>query len=223
MRKKLISEGKILVNAEQAKSLSQNVLPQLDVVSICGKIIPSAIGEVYFILNKPKGVVTAVTDEHYPTVIELLKTEDRHKGIYPIGRLDYNTTGLVLITNNGPLGYQMLHPNHHVTKVYRATVNGLLTQEMVKSFAEGVTIDEATICKPAKLTILESGLERSVAEVEISEGKNHQVKKMFLSIGVKVIELDRIAFGSFTLPTELQRGEYRPLTSEELSKLKHYQ
>lgn len=200
--------------------MRQIVDPELQDIQVSGKTIELA-GAVYYLLNKPSGIVTAVTDKEHQTVIELLAANDRREGLYPVGRLDRDTEGLVLITNNGPLGYRMLHPSHHVDKVYYVEVNGRLDSDAPSFFASGVTFLDGTRCQPADLTILEASLEHSRATIQLAEGKFHQVKKMFLAYGVKVTYLKRISFGGFELGS-LARGDYRTLTPKETEHLLSY-
>ncbi|MFQ7256077.1 MAG: 16S rRNA pseudouridine(516) synthase, partial [Streptococcus sp.] len=176
----------------------------------------------YFLLHKPQGLVTATKDAQHSTVLDLLRTEDRTPKIYPIGRLDRDTTGLLLLTDNGPLGFQLLHPQYHIEKEYAVTVNGPLEPAHIEEFQEGITFLDGTTCKPAKLKILNSSPKESQALVTLSEGKFHQVKKMFLSVGVKVTSLKRIKFGDFSLDPDLTTGDYRPLNQDELQIIKNY-
>ena len=142
--------------------------------------------------------------------------------LYPLGRLDRDTSGLLLLTDNGPLGFQLLHPQYHVEKVYEVEVNGPLYAAHIEQFQNGISFTDGPICKPASLTILESTPSYSKAQVRISEGKYHQVKKMFLAIGVKVITLKRLSFGPFTLDPQLAPGESRPLNEVELTWVKDF-
>ena len=178
--------------------------------------------ESYFLLNKPAGVVSACSDANFQTVLDLLREEDRVDGLFPIGRLDRDTEGLVLLTNNGPLGFRMLHPQHHVAETYYVEVNDALHADAPAFFDNGVTFLDGTTCKPAQLTILSSQPGHSRAQITISEGKFHQVKKMFLAYGVKVTYLKRISFGGFELEDTLPAGAYRQLTVEEIPILKKY-
>lgn len=166
--------------------------------------------------------MTARSDQEHQTVIDLIAPEDQVPGLYPIGRLDRDTKGLLLITDNGPLGYRMLHPSHHVDKTYLVEVNGYLDEEAVKAFADGIVFHDGTRCKPAVLDILEAGPESSLAQVTLSEGKFHQVKKMFLCVGVKVTSLTRTRFGDLQLPTDLEEGQYRTLNAQEKAIIKQY-
>lgn len=173
-------------------------------------------------LHKPNGVVTASKDKELPTVMDLLPKHLQSEQLYAIGRLDRDTTGLLLLTNNGPLGFQLLHPQYHVDKTYQVEVNGLLSPDHIQQFKNGIVFLDGTICKPAQLEILSSSSSLSRATITISEGKFHQVKKMFLSVGVKVTALKRVQFGDFTLDSELAEGQYRPLNQEELKIIKNY-
>lgn len=177
---------------------------------------------VYYLLHKPAGYVSAVRDEKFPTVLDLLESTDRREGIYPVGRLDRDTEGLLLLTNNGSLGFRMLHPQHHVGKSYYVEVNGFLGEHAPEFFQKGVEFLDGTICQPAWLKILSASESMSRAEIELSEGKFHQIKKMFLAYGVKVTYLKRLSFGGFVLPDDLEKGAYRPLNQAEEELLNTY-
>ena len=169
----------------------------------------------YYMLNKPGGYVTAAEDALSPAVMSLLKDAEG-KGLFPVGRLDKDTVGLLLITNNGPLAHRLLSPKYHVPKVYEAETAGPLAPEHVALFAAGLPVDEDWTAKAAKLEILFSG-ETSLARLTITEGKYHQVKRMFAAIGRPVLHLKRTGFGGLTLDPMLREGEYRPLSGEEVS------
>ena len=218
--KKLISSGEVLIDSIPATHVSNNVDPQIQVITVQGKQIEDS-SQKYFMLNKPSGLISATIDEHLPTVIDLFNKENV-EGLYPIGRLDRDTEGLLIITNNGPLGYRLLNPVQHIEKEYYVEVNGPLDNSCIQRFHDGIVFHDGTICKPAILSILESSPSFSKASVVISEGKFHQIKKMFLCIGVKVTFLKRIRFGEFLLDESLFPGEYRPLNSFELQLLKQY-
>lgn len=218
--KKLFKAQQIRINGQSARSLSQIVDPDLQEIQVSGKRVELE-GSVYYLLHKPRGVVSAVTDKDHQTVIDLIAPQDRREGLYPVGRLDRDTEGLVLVTNNGPLGYRMLHPSHHVDKVYYVEVNGPLGSDAQTFFASGVTFLDGTRCQPAELTILEVSLGNSRATIQLAEGKFHQVKKMFLAYGVKVTYLKRMAFGGFELG-DLECGTYRELTSAEIQHVLTY-
>ena len=218
--KKLISSGEVLIDLIPATHVSNNVDPQIQVIAVQGKQIEDS-SQKYFMLNKPSGLISATIDEHLPTVIDLFSKENV-EGLYPIGRLDRDTEGLLIITNNGPLGYRLLNPVQHIEKEYYVEVNGPLDNSCIQRFHDGIVFHDGTICKPAILSILESSPSFSKASVVISEGKFHQIKKMFLCIGVKVTFLKRIRFGEFLLDESLSPGEYRPLNPFELQLLKQY-
>lgn len=218
--KKLIRSRQVYVDGRLAEADNLNVEPSLQEITVSGKQVTLST-EKYFILNKPAGVVSAVSDKEHQTVIDLIAESDRVPKLYPVGRLDRDTEGLLLITNNGPLGYRMLHPKYHVTKTYYVEVNGRLAEDAPVFFENGVTFNDGTICKPAKLEITESSSEKSSAYITIAEGKFHQVKKMFLAYGVKVTYLRRMTFGEFELG-DLPTGNYRELTINEKEILKNY-
>lgn len=219
--KKLLKAQQVTVDGRLARSGSQIVDPGLQVIEVESKQVVLE-APVYYLLNKPAGVVSAVSDAKYKTVIDMIAEEDIRHGLYPIGRLDRDTEGLLLITNNGPLGFRMLHPKYHVDKVYYVEVNGLLADDAVSFFREGVRFLDGTVCQPARLEILSAEPTASCARLQIAEGKFHQVKKMFLAYGVKVTYLKRISFGDFVLEDDLQVGSYRTLTSQEKEILKQY-
>ena len=219
--KKLIRSQQIRVDGQVVQRPGQIVDSHLQDIRVAGQKLVTA-KESYFLLNKPAGVVSACSDSTFQTVLDLLKEEDRVPGIFPIGRLDRDTEGLVLLTNNGPLGFRMLHPQHHVDKTYYVEVNDSLHPDAPAFFENGVTFLDGTSCKPAQLTILSSQKGHSRARVTISEGKFHQVKKMFLAYGVKVTYLKRISFGGFELEDTLPAGAYRQLSQEEIKVLKKY-
>ena len=225
--KVLIKKGRVSVDGEVVKQAEYKV----DIVNPCVTVDGERIGYAqyeYFMLNKPAGVVSAVTDNRDTTVVELIKDAKR-KDIFPVGRLDKDTEGLLLITNDGELSHELLSPNKHVEKTYYAKVKGVVTEEDVKVFTEGIHLEKETLreekadkdieTKPAKLVILKAG-EVSEVELTICEGKFHQVKRMFQAVGKEVIYLKRISMGGLVLDENLGLGEYRPLTEEELSALK---
>ena len=171
-------------------------------------------------MNKPKGVLSATEDRSQRTVISLLDLKDQYQGIVPVGRLDKDTTGLLLLTNDGQLNHELLAPNKHVAKVYRAKIAGVADEDTVKTFASGMTLGDGTKLKPAKLTVLKQDTEHdsSEIEIEISEGKYHQIKRMFGAVGMKVVELERISMGKLKLPNNLKRGQYVEIDVDEISR-----
>ena len=179
--KQALLKKEILVDDCPASSLAQNVDTGLQKLVFRGRQI-QGYEHNYLMLHKPNGVVTASKDKKLPTVMDLLPPDIQSDQLYAVGRLDRDTTGLLLLTDNGPLGFQLLHPQHHVDKFYQVVVNGLLTQDHIQSFKEGIVFLDGTTCKPAQLEILSSSPSSSQATITISEGKFHQVKKMFLSV-----------------------------------------
>lgn len=212
----LIKKKVVMVNGELVTTPKQQVKED-DFVVVDGNEIAYQQYH-YFLLNKPKGVISATEDRSQQTVISLLKTKDRYQGIAPVGRLDKDTTGLLLLTNDGALAHELLAPNKHVTKVYRAKISGVASEETIKTFASGITLGDGTKLKPAKLEILAQDKvhDLSQIEIQIQEGKYHQIKRMFGAVGMKVLELDRISMGKLSLPTDLKRGQYQEITRDKI-------
>ncbi len=171
---------------------------------------------VYLMLNKPAGYLSATEDAHAPTVLELLPENYRKMGIFPAGRLDADSVGLLLLTNDGAFGHAVTAPRRHVDKLYFVRVEGVLDEEDAAAFEAGVTLEDGYVCLPAGLKILESG-ELSQAEVTLREGKFHQVKRMFLARGKKVVYLKRMAIGGLRLDPALEEGDFRLLSDAELA------
>ena len=219
--KQALQKKEILVDDCPTSSLAQNVDTGLQKLVFQGRQI-QGYEHNYLMLHKPNGVVTAGKDKKLPTVMDLLPKNIQSDQLYAIGRLDRDTTGLLLLTDNGPLGFQLLHPQYHVDKTYQVKVNGPLSSDHIQKFKDGIVFLDGTLCKPAKLEILSASPTESHASITISEGKFHQVKKMFLSVGVKVISLKRVQFGDFTLDPELAEGQFRTLNPEELEMIKKY-
>ena len=219
--KQALLKKKILVDDCPARKLSQNVDTGLQTITIEEQPVLSKSHQ-YFMMNKPLGVVTANSDAKFQTVLDLIRPEDFSEDLYSVGRLDRDTSGLLLITDNGPLGFQLLHPQYHVTKTYEVEVNGLLDDQAVQSFQKGIVFLDGTSCKPAILTIRSSSSNKSRATVTISEGKFHQVKRMVQACGKTVTDLERLSMGPLTLDKELATGTFRRLTQEEIKSLKRF-
>lgn len=214
--KKMIRKGLVTVNNEVIKDSGVSVTSD-DEISFNGELISYQEYE-YIMLNKPAGVISASEDKRQETVIDLL--DERHrKDLFPVGRLDKDTVGLLLITNDGQLAHDLLSPAKHVDKLYRAKVTGALDESDVKSFAQGIKIDDEFTALPARLKIISSG-DISEAEVTIREGKFHQIKRMFSALGHEVTWLKRVSMGPLTLDESLKEGEYRVLTTSEITALK---
>ena len=210
-----IKRGYIKVNGQVVKAPEVNQDDHDEVLYHDQKI--SYVTYEYYMLNKPAGVVSATEDRDCKTVVELIESASR-KDLFPVGRLDKDTEGLLLITNDGELAHRLLSPKKKVGKVYYAKVEGRVTEEDVVAFKNGLKVDEEFTAMPAELTILKSD-EISEIELMIMEGKFHQVKRMFEAVGKKVVYLKRLSMGGLVLDANLAIGAYRPLTEEEIKKL----
>ncbi|GGC93079.1 16S rRNA pseudouridine(516) synthase [Enterococcus wangshanyuanii] len=219
--KALIKSKQVCVDGRTILDESLNVDASLQEVVVGGRKIENQT-HVYYMLNKPQGIVTAVKDAKHQTVIDLIEPNDQRSGLYPVGRLDRDTEGLLLITDNGQLGYQLLLPHKKVLKRYEVIVNEPLTKADQIAFEKGIVFSDGEICKAAELIILTSSTNESRAYLDITEGKFHQVKKMFLSVGKKVTYLKRITMGPLVLDDTLALGQYRPLNQQELTSLLPY-
>ena len=213
--KRNIRKGLVTVDGSVIKDPGQNVEPGKDTVFYRGRKIEYET-YVYYMLNKPAGLISATEDKRMKTVIDLLP-EERRRDLFPVGRLDRDTEGLLLITNDGELAHRLLSPKRHVDKKYYARIRGAVTREDVLAFARGISLEDFT-CMPADLTIIKSD-EISEITVIIREGKFHQIKRMFEAVGKEVVFLKRLEMGSLILDEELAPGEFRRLTEEELRSL----
>ncbi len=218
--KNYIKKGRVTVNGIVEKSPEKKIDTEKDQVILDGQEV-SYVELEYFMLNKPQGVVSATEDRKDKTVLDLIDTKNR-KDLFPVGRLDKDTEGLLLITNDGKLAHQLLSPKKHVDKVYYAEVSGIVGEEQVERFREGLLLEDGTPTKPALLKILDSDTVSEVSRVEltIQEGKFHQVKRMFEVCGQKVTFLKRLRMGTLLLDDALAPGEYRRLTVNEIEQLK---
>lgn len=214
--KQYVKKGLIQVNGTTVKKADLNISESEDEILYQNKKITLQT-HFYYMMNKPQGVITATEDNFQKTVLDLLG-HDKRSDLFPVGRLDKDTEGLLLITNDGNLAHRLLAPKKHVSKIYYARIQGRVTEEDVAAFREGLDIDEDFKALPANLKILKSD-EESEIEVEIFEGKFHQVKRMFQAVGKKVVFLKRLSMGKLVLDPTLAVGEYRALTSKELDML----
>ena len=217
--KKLIRSGQVSVNGAVVKKPETKVEQTVQEVCLNGEKVGYESFE-YYMLNKPAGVISATEDRSCQTVVDLIQ-EKKRKDLFPVGRLDKDTEGLLLITNDGELAHRLLSPKKHVDKCYFARVSGEVTEDDVRSFENGVNIgslEQPEITMPGKLEIITSD-EISQIHLTIQEGKFHQVKRMFRAVGKEVIYLKRLRMGTLVLDENLSIGEYRPLTKEELEKL----
>lgn len=233
--KEAAKKGRVQVNGEVEKKTERKIDPDMDKVLFDGRLVAYRALE-YYMLYKPQGVVSATEDRRHKTVIDLLDGENR-SDLFPVGRLDMDTEGLLVLTNDGDLTHRLLAPGKHVDKQYYAVVSGKLPEDSVARMAEGIILEDGTQVKPGRLEILESRERRASTEASrsvhdtdsdipgnevlltIQEGKYHQVKRMFEALGCKVEYLKRLSMGGLSLDETLQPGEYRPLTEAELEKL----
>ena len=217
--KKFIQKGKVQVNGVPAKK-SEIKVSEEDEVVLDGNRISQAPEFVYYLLHKPAGYVSATEDKRDKTVMELVASD--RKGLFPVGRLDKDTEGLLLITDDGALAHELLSPKKHVDKVYFAKVSGSFTDEEVKKFQEGLDIGNGERSKEADLEILTAGEDQSEVLITITEGKFHQVKRMVKAVGSEVLYLKRLSMGSLKLDEKLELGMYRRLSETELQELKEH-
>ena len=212
--KRIIRKGEVLVNGEVCKDDDFKVDSDIDEVVVFDESV-SYSEFVYIMLNKPAGVVSATFDNFKQTVIDLVSEYEKQK-VFPVGRLDIDTEGLLLITNDGMLCHNLLSPKSHVDKKYYVEFSGQFKQEYYEAFEKGITLDDGYVTLPGQIKLIDS----NKAEVIIHEGKFHQVKRMFLALNMEVTYLKRISFGSLVLDESLKLGEYRLLTEKEIEDLK---
>lgn len=214
--KQYIKKGQVTVNGVSIKDPGCRVREEGDTVCFLGRPL-SYVRYEYYMFHKPAGCVTARTDPVHRTVMDYLP-KDVKKDLAPVGRLDLDTEGLLLFTNDGALAHRLLSPAHHVEKTYFARVEGELTPDHVNAFTKGLNIGDEKPTAPARLVIEKSG-PVSEALLTITEGRFHQVKRMFQAVGCQVVYLKRISMGGLGLDAGLSPGEYRPLTKEELERI----
>ena len=215
--KQLLKEKAVTVDGAVVKDAAMKVDPETQDVSVYGeRVVYTEF--IYIMMNKPPGVISATEDKYDKTVIDILDPLAQHFKQFPVGRLDKDTEGLLLITNDGNLAHNLLSPKKHVPKTYYATIEGVVTEADIEAFRKGVELDDGYVTKPGELVILKSD---AISEIEltIQEGKFHQVKRMFESVGKKVTYLKRLSMGALVLDEELELGDYRELTEEELASL----
>ena len=215
--KDLLKKGQVMVNGEVVKKPELKINETTDQILCQGKKA-SYQKNIYLMLHKPAGVVSATEDNREKTVLDLVRPEDRKNSLFPVGRLDKDTEGLLLLTDDGELAHRLLSPKKHVDKTYFAKIDGQVTEEHVKQFREGLDIGDEKKTLPAVLTILLSGPVSEI-EVTIHEGRFHQIKRMFDAVGCKVTYLKRLSMESLVLDETLPPEEYRPLTEAELEGL----
>lgn len=213
-----MTAGRVSVNGVVETSLGTKVRPVSDVVEVDGRRVSLSDSRFYAVLNKPPGYVTTMSDPHdRPTVASLLPISE-HPGLFPVGRLDLDTTGVLLFTTDGELAHRLLHPKWKVPKTYEALVDGRLDAAGAGALREGVHLDDG-MTAPAEVRVLEDRRDRTLVEIVISEGRKRQVKRMFQAVGHPVLSLHRVRFGPIAL-SDLPEGEYRELTPEEIARLR---
>jgi len=214
--KKLVKAGRVTLDGTVVKSsdvkADEGADIRIDGVSLNYK------KHIYIMLNKPQGVISATEDRTQKTVLDLVPKELFRNGLFPAGRLDGDTTGFVLITDDGDFAHRILSPKNHIMKTYHATLRDPLSEEDIVRFREGLTLGDGTECLEAHVRVIERG-EKTIAEIKICEGKYHQVKRMFASIGNKVLELRRVKMGELDLDSSLPEGQCREITDEEIDLL----
>ncbi|MCI9597770.1 MAG: rRNA pseudouridine synthase [Firmicutes bacterium] len=212
----LVKNGNVRINGATTYELGYDV-KQGDVVEVNGSVIENQEKMEYVLLNKPVGYITSVQDDKGRPVAGDLVTDTTAR-LFPVGRLDYNTSGLLLLTNDGNLAYRLSHPKHQVTKTYRALVAGILTRGEIAALSRGVDIG-GFVTSPAQVTVIKEAKRSTLVEIKIHEGKNRQVRKMFAAVGHNVQELQRTAIGNLQLG-RTKEGHYRKLKREEIEYLK---
>ena len=217
--KNLLKAGRVTVNGKKEKSAKLQINEERDEIRFDGQVLEYE-EFVYYMMNKPQGVISATEDTKHRTVLDLLDDYARAKEVFPVGRLDIDTHGLLLLTNDGQLAHALLSPKRHVDKTYLAQVEGIMSQEDVDTFAKGISLKDFT-CQPAKLELVsvDSVKNQSLVRVTIAEGKFHQVKRMVAYCGKEVVDLQRLTMGTLVLDENLERREWRRLTREELENL----
>ena len=215
----MLKAGRVTVNGKKEKSAKLQINEEKDEIRFDGQVLEYE-EFVYYMMNKPQGVISATEDNKHRTVLDLLDDLARSKEVFPVGRLDIDTHGLLLLTNDGQLAHALLSPKRHVDKTYLAQVEGIMTQEDVDTFAKGIPLKDFT-CQPARLEIVsvDSDKNESQVRVIIAEGKFHQVKRMVAYCGKEVVDLQRLTMGTLILDENLKRGEWRRVSQEELELL----
>lgn len=211
---KLIRSGRVTVDAAICRDPAQKVDAETQTIVVDGKSLAYQ-RFVYLMMNKPSGVLCVSRDPKASTVVDLLPDEFKRKGLFPAGRLDKDTVGLVLLTDDGEMAHRLLSPKNQIYKRYLVRLDAPLTEEHCRQFEQGITLADGTRCRPAKLEILESE-DQQFAQVYITEGRYHQIKRMFGVLDRGVVWLKRVSIGDLVLDEQLAEGESRPLTAEEI-------
>ena len=214
--KKLVKDGRVTLDGKVIKSSDIKAEPDTANIAVDGKSIGYK-KHIYIMLNKPQGVVSATEDTDHTTVIDLVPKALKRDGLFPAGRLDGDTVGFVLITDDGDFAHKILSPKKHIMKTYHATLQRPVTQEDIQAFKNGIELKDGTLCLEAQVRPLDS--DTPMAEIKICEGKYHQVKRMFAALGNKVVFLKRVKMGELPLDESLEEGQCREITPEELALL----
>ena len=219
--KKIVRTGSVTVDGNEVKKPETKIDEKLSIVSVDGRQIKYNKYE-YYMLNKPKGFVSATTDREHKTVVDIISSSEK-KDLFPVGRLDIDTEGLLLITNDGELAHRLLAPKNHVEKTYYVEVSGILDDVDVDAVDKGLDIGEEKNTIPAKMEILKTDIQNNISScyLTIHEGKFHQVKRMMKKLGKTVTYLKRVSMGSLILDSKLKKGNYRKLTEQEIIELKN--
>ena len=219
--KKIVRTGSVTVDGNEVKKPETKIDEKLSIVSVDGRQIKYNKYE-YYMLNKPKGFVSATTDREHKTVVDIISSSEK-KDLFPVGRLDIDTEGLLLITNDGELAHRLLAPKNHVEKTYYVEVSGILDDVDVDAVEKGLDIGEEKNTIPAKMEILKTDIQNNISScyLTIHEGKFHQVKRMMKKLGKTVTYLKRVSMGSLILDSKLKKGNYRKLTVQEIIELKN--
>ena len=215
----MLKAGRVTVNGKKEKSAKLQIDEKIDEIRFDGQVLEYE-EFVYYMMNKPQGVISATEDPKHRTVLDLLDDLARTKEVFPVGRLDIDTHGLLRLTKDGQLAHALLSPKRHVDKTYQAQVKGIMTQEDVETFTKGIPLKDFT-CQPARLELMSIDTEKNQSQIRvtIAEGKFHQVKRMVAYCGKEVVDLQRLTMGTLVLDENLQRGEWRRLTKKELEVL----
>ncbi|WP_058764028.1 pseudouridine synthase [Exiguobacterium chiriqhucha] len=211
----LLKQGVVRVDDQPVKDAKRQVNLETERVTVQGEVVEYK-PFVYLMMNKPVGVISATEDKVESTVVDLIDPSYAHYELFPVGRLDKDTTGLLLLTNDGAFNHALMSPRKHVDKVYVAEVDGEMTTDDVRHFAEGVELEDGYTTKPARLELISKSGRRSTVRLTLSEGKYHQVKRMIAAVGKHVEQLERVQIGALELDPTLEPGAYRELSEEEV-------
>ncbi len=212
--RKEILRGKVAVNGATVRDIGLRADCNSAVIEYCGQAV-NYKQHIYIMINKPKGILSASNDKSRTTVVDIIPDELKRPNLFPVGRLDKDTTGLLLITDDGDFAHMVISPKKNIPKCYLVTLDGTLTDDLPELFAQGITLADGAACKPAGLEILSE----NTAKITITEGKYHQIKRMFGTVGLGVNDLCRISIGNLTLPENLAQSECKELTQHDISKI----